>query len=128
MKMRSIEHPGIAARDPRALVAFYVDTLGLRLVRQTGETTFFVGCEGGGFIEIYQATEGEPACLGNHALGLRHIAFLVDDYDAAFAELLAMGVPQAEPPKLNPPALRLALFRDPEGNLFHITERDRPLG
>lgn len=127
MKMRSMEHPGIAARDPKALVDFYVDRLGLVLVRQASETTFFIGCEGGGFIEIYQAKEGEPDYRSNHAQGLRHVAFLVDDFDAALAELKAMGIPQAEEPQINPPALKLALFRDPEGNLFHITERDKPL-
>lgn len=128
MKMRSMEHPGIAARDPKALVDFYVEKLGLFLVRQTAETTFFIGCEGGGFIEIYQAREGEPDLRSNDAQGLRHVAFLVDDFDASLAELIAMGIPQAEPPVLRPPVLKLALFRDPEGNLFHITQRDKPLG
>lgn len=127
MKMTRIEHTGIAARDPRALVDFYIDRLGMALLRQTGETTYFIGCEGGGILEVYQAKEGEPDTRTNYAQGLRHIAFVVEDFEASLAALVAMGLEQPAPPTLNPPILKLALFRDPEGNLFHITQRDVPL-
>lgn len=127
MKMKSMEHAGIAARDPKALVDFYVDQLGLVLVRQTGETTYFIACEGGGMIEVYQANEGEADTKTNYAQGLRHVAFIVDDFEASLAALQAMGLEQPAPPTLKPPTLKLALFRDPEGNLFHITQRDRPM-
>ena len=42
-----IEHAGIAAKDPAALAQWYMKVLGMRLLRQTGVSTFFLGYERG---------------------------------------------------------------------------------
>ena len=121
--MMYVEHPGIAARDAKALAQWYIDTLGMKLLRQGGETTFFVGFDKGACIEIYAAKEDAPPIRHNHVRGMTHIAFYTDDFDAMRETLLKKGVEIAEEPVIRD-NLKLALMRDPEGNLFHITSRD----
>ena len=45
--MMYIEHPGIAAREPAALAKWYMEKLGMKLLRQAGEATFFLGFDQG---------------------------------------------------------------------------------
>lgn len=124
MIAKYIEHPGIAAQNPKELTQWYIKTLGMELKLQPGETTFFIACKGGGIIEIYQAKFSAPPLENNYVRGLCHIAFYVDDFDQAYDDLITQGVEVAATPMIIPPRLKLALFRDPEGNLFHITQRD----
>lgn len=121
-----LEHPGIAARNPAALAKWYMEKLGMKLLRQTGETTFFVGFEGGACIEIYQAKTDAPPIADNYVSGLTHIAFYTDAFEETRQRLLQAGVTPAAEMVIRP-GLRLALMRDGEGNLFHITQRDQPL-
>ena len=121
--MMYVEHPGIAARNAKALVDWYIETLGMKLLRQTDATTFFIGYDKGACIEIYAAKEDAAPTKHNHVRGMTHIAFYTDDFDRLHEELLAKGIQPAAEPIIRP-NLKLALMRDPEGNLFHITSRD----
>lgn len=124
--MMYIEHPGIAAREPAALAKWYMEKLGMRLLRQAGETTFFLGFDQGACIEIYAAKTEAPPIANNYVSGLTHIAFYTDSFEETRQRLLAAGVEPAAEPVIRPD-LKLALMRDGEGNLFHITQRDRAL-
>ena len=118
-----IEHPGIAARNPEALAKWYMENLGMKLLRQTGPTTFFVGFDKGACVEIYQAkTEAEPIA-NNYVQGMTHIAFYAENFTEVHEALLKKGVQPAAEPILRDD-LKLALMRDGEGNLFHITCRN----
>lgn len=57
---------------------------------------------------------------------MTHMAFYTEDFERVHEELLAKGVASAAAPILRDD-LKLALMRDLEGNLFHITQRDVPL-
>lgn len=118
-----IEHTGIAAQDPAALAQWYRDVLGMRLLRQTGPTTYFLGYARGACLEIYAARSDAPQTADNYVRGLTHLALYVRDFAAAYQALLEKGVQSAAEPVIRPD-LKLALLRDPEGNLFHITNRD----
>ena len=118
-----IEHPGIAAKNPEALADWYIKNLGMKLLRQTGPTTFFVGFDKGACVEIYQAKTDAAPIANNYVQGMTHIAFYTEDFEKVHAELLAKGVQPAAEPILRDD-LKLALMRDGEGNLFHITCRD----
>lgn len=95
----------------------------MRLLRQTGPTTYFLGYERGACLEIYAARSDAPQTADNYVRGLTHLALYVRDFAAAYQALLEKGVQSAAEPVIRPD-LKLALLRDPEGNLFHITNRD----
>ena len=93
--MMYVEHPGIAARNAKALVDWYIETLGMKLLRQTDATTFFIGYDKGACIEIYAAKEDAAPTKHNHVRGMTHIAFYTDDFDRLHEELLAKGIQPA---------------------------------
>ena len=77
--------------------------------------------------DIYDAAKTEaPPIANNYVSGLTHIAFYTDSFEEIRQRLLAAGVEPAAEPVIRP-YLKLALMRDGEGNLFHITQRDRAL-
>ena len=121
-----IEHPGIAARDPGKLARWYIDTLGMKLLRRAGPETFFIGFERGACMEIYAARSDAPPIADNYVRGLTHVAFYTEDFEKTRRALLEKGVQPAAEPVLRDD-LKLLLMRDPEGNLFHITSRDAEL-
>ena len=111
--LERIDHLNIVVRDMETMIAFYRDTLGLRLTKQatisglwidvvtglaqvTAEVAF-LEAPAGPSIELlrYRRPEGErPEGLGApNALGLRHFAFRVREIDRLAAALRAAGVP-----------------------------------
>ena len=62
----------------------------------------------------------------NYVKGLRHLAFETDDFANDRQMLLDAGVkPAAEP--IIKDTMKLALFYDPEMNLFHLIQRPESL-
>lgn len=121
-----IEHIGISANDPKAMVAWYEKHLGARTIRAMEERKiYFIMMGNGVILEIYPATQVAPAQI-NTASGIRHIAFLVKDIEATQREMMENGV---DIDKDIPPMAdtRLIHFRDCEGNLLDIVERVTPL-
>ena len=74
-------------------------------------------------LEIYAAgTMGDEA--GNNArAGWRHLALRVDSIEDAQAELAKHSVAFSESIKPAGGGGRVLFFKDPEGNLLHLTER-----
>ncbi len=120
--MAIIKSHHIAMRSPdyARAKAFYTETLGFPIVGQLpGREVVFIDI-GGTTIELSQGTpkpgDQKPSC------GLMHLAFEVDDVDATYAELKAKGVEFFIEPRTPFGDLRIAFFRDPDGNeleLFH---------
>jgi len=76
-------------------------------------------------IEIIPA-EGERAESGLRTPGMRHVAIMVDDFDAAYRQLQAQGVKfEGEPYTAG--GNRLVFFSDADGNWVHLIKRDKPL-
>ena len=111
----------IALRTPnfRAMKAFYTETLGMKVLGNIrGSETCFIDI-GGSTIELSPMEPFRGGAKG--AQGLTHLAFQVDDVDAAHEELKARGVVFHITPRGND-FLRVAFFKDPDGNdleLFH---------
>ena len=86
---------------------------------------YFVSDKSGSTIEIIPA-EGEPPVNEMRTPGMRHIAIAVDDFDAAYEYLEHQGVPFEGAPYTNA-GNRLVFFRDPDGTLLHLIQREKPL-
>lgn len=98
MKIRKIEHLGLACRSADAAAAFYSGVLGLPIVaRETlGEMKLKVikVQSGESVLELLEPLEGETVIskfLAGKGEGIHHVCFAVDDLRAAMKELQARG-------------------------------------
>lgn len=127
----SVEHLGLAARDPQSLAAWYVHVLGGREVWRNSEQppAIFIGLPGGPIVEIYPTQQSVPQTGDNRTAGWRHLALRVTDLESARTELSRRGVVWNDPAKPAGGGGRIQFFADPEGNLLHLVERpaDSPL-
>jgi methylmalonyl-CoA/ethylmalonyl-CoA epimerase len=96
---KAIDHTGIAVADIDDSLPFYQEVLGLPLVHR--ETVADQGVEaalldiGDGHLELIAPLGPETGVakfLATHGPGLHHLAYRVDDIDAALASLSAAGV------------------------------------
>ena len=127
MRILGTHHLALTTGQFERLRRFYVETLGLPVVGGfPGHKIVFVAA---GSTTIELIGEDGPD-VGNRArrAGWHHLAWEVEDVDAAFAELAARGVSVHSPPESFPPeapTMRIAFLRDPDGNLLELIQ---PLG
>lgn len=119
-----IEHFAIASPNPKRLAEWYVANLEFEITFEYAGN-YFVEAKNGGLIEIIPA-EGEKFESGMRTPGMRHIAIAVMDFDAAYAQLKQQGVAFAGEP-YETQGNRLVFFTDPDGNLLHLIQREKPL-
>jgi glyoxylase I family protein len=122
--IRGIEHTAIATPDPAALAQWYVDTLGF-VINYRGSTAVFVKAPNGSMIEFIPA-EGDRGPNTLKSPGLRHLALLVDDFEAQYARLQRKGVHFIGEPSESK-GNKVVFFTDPEGNILHLLQRATPL-
>ena len=124
--LNAIHHIAIWASDLERTRAFYVDTLGLSMVRECARpergdvilTLQVSGVE----LEIFCAPGHPPRPSYPEALGLRHLAFRVADMDAVIAALAAKGV-AVEPVRVDPfTGGRMTFLHDPDGQPLELHE------
>ena len=120
--IKGIEHIGIAAEDSTALKNWYMDILNMTVVSDNGKGGYFIAAPNGVQIEIYPATDEGERDYHNLTSGLRHIAFLVEDFDGEYERLKEKKVNFVGEPVVKEKFSNL-FFKDPEGNLVHIIER-----
>lgn len=121
----AIEHTGLVARNVDTLCDFYVKHFGGRIVLEYANGTKFLRVANS-IIEVYPLKSDDEQVYDNYVKGLRHLAFETDDFEGDREKLLAAGVkPAAEP--LIKETMKLALFYDPEMNLFHLIQRPTSL-
>jgi methylmalonyl-CoA/ethylmalonyl-CoA epimerase len=94
-----IDHVGVAVEDLEGAIKLYEDTLGMRLAHR--ETVDSQGVEavlldvGEGHVELLRPLAPDTAVgkfLDKRGPGLHHVAYAVEDIDAALAELSDAGV------------------------------------
>ena len=117
-----IEHTAIASPDPEALASWYEQTLNFPIDHHVG-TNVFLKAPDGTMLEIIPS-EGERLNTTPKTPGVRHFAITVDDFDAALEDLRSKGVELDDPVTVQ--GIRVAYFRDPEGNLLHLVRRPAP--
>ncbi len=122
------EHFAINVAGPAVVAAWYVERLGLRLLRAMPEPPFihFLGdSEGRVFLELYENPKAAVGTAANrHHLEL-HLAFAVPDAEAAARPLLAAGCTLLDDVR-QPDGSRLLMLRDPFGLCLQLCQRTRP--
>ena len=106
----SVHHVAVIVSDYAAAKHFYVDLLGLPVVREN--------CRGNGLWKLdLRLGDGEL-----EAAGLRHLAFRVDSVAEAVAELAAKGI-ACEPVRMDEYSRKpFTFFRDPDGLPLELHE------
>lgn len=126
MKLDRIHHVAIIASDYEASKDFYVNKLGLPLIREVcrQERNDYILTLLVGDVEVELFVEENPPqrVTNPEARGLRHLAFHVEDIEEAVKELNALGIP-TEPIRVDPyTGTRMTFFRDPDGLPLELHE------
>ncbi len=102
--LNAVHHVAILVKDYQRSRHFYVDLLGFRVVRenwrpqrQDWKLDLAVGDLE---LEIFSAPNAPERPTRPEALGLRHLAFRVENVEQAAAELNAMGI-ETEPVRMD---------------------------
>lgn len=95
--LRSIHHAAIICSDYAVSKRFYTEILGLAVIaehyRESRQSyKLDLALPDGGQIELFSFPEAPPRLSRPEALGLRHLAFAVDDVRACKAALEDKGV------------------------------------
>jgi catechol 2,3-dioxygenase-like lactoylglutathione lyase family enzyme len=131
MLFTGIDHPAIACYDVRKLADWYCKTFGMRIVAQNDAEppAMVIGFEDAvnrsALIELMPVKDAgpNPAECPRFQPGIRHLAFRVTDFDAAYAKLTQAGVSFTTPVGDAVGGGKTILFRDPEGNELQIVQR-----
>jgi len=125
--MPELIHTCYRVLDPDSSIAFY-EKLGLKVLRRLpiGDSAMniFMGFEDDGpRLELTHNFGHEEAYeIGT---GYGHIAFTVDDMDAALQRLAAGGIEPERPPyTVRVGGSKLCFVRDPDGYRIELIERD----
>jgi glyoxylase I family protein len=124
MMFTGIEHFAIASPNAKGLAGWYESTLDFKITFEYAGN-YFIEAGNGALIEIIPA-EGDRAESSMRSPGMRHIAIAVHDFDGARSLLASRGVTfEGEPYSVQ--GNRLQFFKDPDGNLLHLIQREKPL-
>lgn len=124
--MRAIHHIALICSDYDRSRTFYRDILGLPVIREVwrAERQSWK-CDldaGNAQIELFSFPAPPPRPSRPEALGLRHLAFRVDDLDAEVARLAAADV-ACEPIRIDEyTGQRFTFFADPDGLPLELYE------
>ncbi|VXB23046.1 putative S-C lyase [Luteimonas sp. 9C] len=125
--LRGIHHVAVICGDYAVSKAFYVETLGLQVLSEHFRADrhswkLDLALPDGSQIELFSFPGAPPRPSWPEAQGLRHLAFAVDDIDAACARLTAQGV-ALEPARVDPyTGRRFVFFADPDGLPLELYE------
>jgi glyoxylase I family protein len=121
---KGIEHTALASPDPQKLAQWYVDHLEF-VINFEYAGNFFVKAANGSMLEIIPS-QGDRAEQKMKDPGIRHLAILVEDFDAAHTHLRQTGVTFLGEAFENQ-GNRLVFFADGDGNFLHLIQRQNPL-
>jgi glyoxylase I family protein len=128
MNIQSIHHIAILTDDYEKSKRFYTDVLGFGILRETyreERKSYKLDLAIAGLyqVELFSFPDFRERGSYPEAKGLRHLAFAVDDVDAAAAELKAKGVPVEAVRMDELTRKRFVFFTDPNGQPLELYER-----
>lgn len=127
LPLKRVHHIAIIASDYERSKRFYTSVLGCELMTEVyrAERDSWMGdlaLNGEYLIELFSFPDPPARASGPEALGLRHLAFAVDDVDAGHARLVELGV-RVEDVRIDPHTSRKMLFFfDPDGLPLELYE------
>lgn len=130
MQLTRIHHVALICGDYPRSKAFYTEVLGLRVLAETWRPErqshkLDLALPDGGQLELFSFPDRPPRPSYPEARGLRHLAFSVDDLDAAVAHLQAHGV-AVEPIRVDElTGQRFTFFADPDDLPLELYETAR---
>jgi len=124
--LAGIHHVAIIASDYAASKRFYTEALGLPVIAETFRAerdSWKLDLRlGDAQIELFTFPGAPARATRPEAQGLRHLAFAVDDLDAAVARLAGAGV-ACEPVRIDDlTGRRFTFFQDPDGLPLELYE------
>jgi glyoxylase I family protein len=129
MPVLNVEHFACNVSDPVPMAAWYVEHLGMRIIRRMPTAPhihFLADASGRVVIEIYSnAADPIPDYSAMHPLRF-HLAFVADDPDGVRTALVAAGATFVDEQTL-PDGSRLLMLRDPWGLALQFVKRTTPL-
>lgn len=124
--IKSLDHLALVTTDVERAARFFVDLLGFketgRLETSHSGTIVFVSL-GGTQVELFGTGEAGAAAGADEAVGFKHVALLVEDIDGECDRLRAAGVEFTMVPTTVESGLRIAFFKDPDGNALELMRR-----
>jgi catechol 2,3-dioxygenase-like lactoylglutathione lyase family enzyme len=118
---------GVIVSDIGASLAFYRDILGLQFVGSVPVwfgTMYRLRFGTSDFKLIEPATVPPPGDLGlENQLGFRYVTFVVTDLTELCTELQGKGIEFTLPETQIRPGSRIAMVKDPDGNIVEFVER-----
>lgn len=127
MQIRRIHHIAVIGTDYERSKAFYTGILGFTVKSEVyrAERDSWMGdlaLNGEYILELFSFPSPPPRASGPEAVGLRHLAFEVDDVEASIAELTGKGV-RCEEVRIDPhTGHKMAFFFDPDGLPLEVYE------
>ena len=129
--LRAIHHAAIICSDYQRSKDFYTRILGLRIIAENLRAArqswkLDLALPDGSQIELFSFPNPPRRPSTPEAQGLRHLAFAVDDIDAACARLERHGV-TVEPIRVDEyTGRRFTFFPDPDGLPLELYETPQP--
>jgi catechol 2,3-dioxygenase-like lactoylglutathione lyase family enzyme len=118
---------GIVVGDIKKSLTFYVDLLGLKKIEEMPlwfGTMHRLGF-GDSFVKLIDPKKVPPAgTIGlEHALGFRYLTFQISNIDEVYAACEKAGVEVELSKRELAPKLKIAMVRDPDGNVVEFVQR-----
>lgn len=130
MKLNKIHHIALIVSDYTISKHFYTEILGLQILNETfrkerNSYKLDLALDGVYIIELFSFPDYAQRPSYPEALGLRHLAFEVDDIEQASAELQAKNIPR-EPIRIDEiTGRKFFFFSDPDGLPLELYEKSR---
>ena len=124
-----IEHFAISVIDPLAMAAWYVNHMGMTVVRKSdgASLTHFLGDDSGQvMLEIYNNPPNQVPDYANMNPLLLHLAFVCENPTQTRAELELAGATFAEEVHIKDGS-HLVMMRDPWGLAIQLCKRGVPM-
>lgn len=127
MELKKVNHIAIIASNIKRSITFYADVLGFTIIRKVyreerDSWKVDLALHGDYLIELFTFPNAPQRPSYPEALGLRHLAFSVDDIEASVAELQAKGI-ATEAIRTDPiTGCKCVFFADPDGLPIEFVE------
>lgn len=127
MAITRFDNVGIACRDVQRAHAFYTEIVGCEAAPLADGATDFGAQLGDVAFYIFETSAtnevGRDDGMPSNPVGIDHLAFETDDFEATMAELESKGVTWVGDTAGEPGSFRYRGFHDPDGNMIYIIHK-----